>query len=1264
MQSHPRIPSAEPRVTRVSGRRLLFLLLGILLFTNPAHALVGQRSPDGLWADVAPDATPQSRTMQARFIGPYRQLSADDAALARVLFGAPREGLPGARAAAITMTLPMPDGGFARFRVMESPILGPKLAAERPDIHTYVAQGVDDPTATARLDITPAGFHAFVLDASGESFVEPIQPGMRPYVSYSKVALDPAEDSFVCHVTEAAGSVLPRGLAASGDKLRTYRLAICATGEYTTFFGGTVGAQNAIVTTVNRVNGIYEKEVAIRLTLVQTKLFASGATDPFPNPDNVNGTLLGECDSVLDADIGVANYDIGHLVGKGSGGGLASLGVVCSSNKGRGATNSGNPQGDAYDVDYVAHEMGHQFGGDHTFNGTTFNCGGGNRVASSAYEPGSGTTIMAYAGICREENIAAHSDPFFHTRSFDQITAFRDGSGSCGVQSNTGNTVPTVNAGSDFTIPRGTPFTLTATGNDGDGDPLTYCWEEFDLGDATGFPTPLLNPANSPLFKFRPPTASASRTIPALSDLLAGSTPWEPLPTADRDLHFRCTVRDNRAGGGGVNYSSMVVHVAGAPFAVTSPNGGETLHAGCGTTVTWSVGGGSVASDVRILLSTDGGNTWSTLVGSTPNDGSESLNVPCVASNQGRIRIEAIGNIFFDVSNANFQIVNPPPSVALTFAGGTIAANCSITLPVHAIVTDDCALAPGDVTASVLLAGGGATISSALVKTVIGPSEVHVDGTVTVSDITACPAQVDVKVEGKDACGAVGTQHQTVSVNETEPPVVAVSATGGDVGPACTYLMPFTARVTDNCRVDAADVQVLVSNPSANATLDPPTISKVQTTAQQVDITGTVLVSDLTSCPAVIQVDVKATDVCGNAAANLATAQVFDRIPPTIAVTLNRTSLWPPNHSMADISASVSVADNCPNATFVLTSITSNEPEDGLGDGDTAPDIAGADFGTPDTEFQLRSERAGPRSGREYTIVYTASDHCGNSASATVKVRVAHDQSGNAFLAAGFAPDGSDLDPQAKTITVVLPSLRVDPENIVVEQGPLASGGGTVAPDGGEPISFDATQIATDDACIGNVAGAIHPLESGTMDVDGDGLVDRVLTYAAEDVRRLKAAVSETSGPIGLHYEDRLGESFLVPDLFALGPQAMVTLPAGVEAVVAPVADAARPTVGPAADAGAALPVRTALAGVWPTPFRGSTAVVFDLAQPGRIELSVWNLRGTRVRALASGSWAAGRHSVAWDGRDDTGRSLPAGMYLVRFEAPGTARAMKAMMMR
>ena len=325
MRVHPRIPSAGSRVTRGICRSLPFLMLGIVAFVAPAHAL-GQRSPDGLWADTAPDATPQSRTLQSRFIGPYRLLSADDAALVRVLSGAPREGLPGARAAAITMTLPMPDGGFARFRVMESPILGPKLAAERPDIHTYIAQGVDDPSATARLDVTPAGFHAFVLDASGESFVEPIKPGMRPYVSYSKAALDPAEDSFVCHVTESATAVTLRGLAASGDKLRTYRLAICATGEYTTYFGGTVGAQNAIVTTVNRVNGIYEKEVAIRLTLVQTKLFTSGATDPFPNPNDVNGTLLAECDSVLDADVGVANYDIGHLVGRGDGGGRAGLG--------------------------------------------------------------------------------------------------------------------------------------------------------------------------------------------------------------------------------------------------------------------------------------------------------------------------------------------------------------------------------------------------------------------------------------------------------------------------------------------------------------------------------------------------------------------------------------------------------------------------------------------------------------------------------------------------------------------------------------------------------------------------------------------------------------------------------------------------------------------------------------------------------------------------------------------------------------------------
>jgi hypothetical protein len=234
----------------------------------------------------------------------------------------------------------------------------------------------------------------------------------------------------------------------------------------------------AIVTSVNRVVGVYEKEVATRMILVANNNlveFLDANTDPF-NGNNSAGILINESQTVNDANIGFANYDVGHTFSTG-GGGLAQLNSPCGPSKARGITGLPTPTGDAFDIDFVAHEIGHQFGGSHTFNGQQGNCSGGNRSAASAYEPGSGTTIQAYAGICGSDNLQPNSDPFFHARSFDQISNFVFAGGACGVISNTGNNLPVVSLlpNNGLSIPISTPFTLTGTATDADGDPLTYC---------------------------------------------------------------------------------------------------------------------------------------------------------------------------------------------------------------------------------------------------------------------------------------------------------------------------------------------------------------------------------------------------------------------------------------------------------------------------------------------------------------------------------------------------------------------------------------------------------------------------------------------------------------------------------------------------------------------------------------------------------------------------------------------------------------------
>jgi hypothetical protein len=646
----------------------------------------------------------------------FRTLEVDVQALRDLLGRAPAErsgdraGDPGA----LELALPYPDGTDRLFRIEESPILEPALAAKFPEIHTFVAQGIDDPTATARLSLTSLGFHAMVLSAAGTVYIDPYHKGDARYaVSYFKAdAVRAAGAPFHCDVKgedpedakaeparrEPRESAISLPATASGTQLRTYRLALAATGEYSTAVcapnpAAVDCALNAMVVSMNRVDGIYEREVAIRMVLIGNDdlvVYTNGATDPYTN--NNGGTMLGQNQTNLNSVIGSANYDIGHVFSTG-GGGIAQLAVPCTSAKAQGVTGSGNPTGDGFDVDYVAHEMGHQFGADHTFNGTTLSCGGGNRSSSAAYEPGSGTTIMAYAGICGAEDLQPHSDDTFHTKSFDQIVAFSTGvtGRSCAVTTATGNTAPLVSAGAAWTIPKQTPFTLTGSATDADGDALTYLWEEFDLGTASPPNTDVA--AARPIFRTFVPLTLPSRTFPRLADILSNvPTLGESMSTRNRTMTFRLTARDNRTGGGGVNYASttVTVNAAAGPFAITQPTTALSWAGNSLQTVTWNVAGTSAApvacANVEIDLSTDGGATFPTvLLASTPNDGSEPVTVPETPTAQARIRVACVGNVFFDISHANFTIVAddglPAPTLtAVSPTSGPIAGGTTVTL--------------------------------------------------------------------------------------------------------------------------------------------------------------------------------------------------------------------------------------------------------------------------------------------------------------------------------------------------------------------------------------------------------------------------------------------------------------------------------------------------------------------------------------------------------------------------------------------------------
>lgn len=654
----------------------LFLQFAAVLFSINLSA---QNSDSKLWN---PTSEKDINLSGKRQIVPNKYLTYSLALndLKMQLASAPNERAGDINSSNCIISIPAPNGDIQLFKVVEASIMEAPLAASYPNIKTYSIKGITDLYANGKIDYNEFGFHAMIRSTSGDYFVDPYcLDNTQDYITYytadfEKPEQDRMQESgpIVYDEVKKKISTSENSLAACmGGTLRIYRLAIACTGEYAVAATGNANPTVAqtlakIVTSINRVNTVYETEIAVRLVLVATEttvIFTNGSTDPFNNTNA--SVLIGQSHSVITATIGTANFDIGHTFSTG-GGGLAGLGVVCNStNKGEGITGSSSPVGDPYDIDYVAHEMGHQFRGNHTFNATTSSCSG-NRNAPTSIEPGSGVTIMGYAGICGSTNdLASNSIPYFHGTSYDEIVGFltTGGGSTCGTTSTTANQPPVVTGSSNYVIPVSTPFILTGSATDPNGDPLTYSWEETDPGPSAGN----WNSGTKPFFRSYVPTASTSRSFPILSSVLSNNlqgVKGEFLPSTAQTLNFRLTARDNKMGGGGICSANNAITVnAAGPFDITYPNStGIVWGMGMQQNVTWNVNGTNVApintASVNILISYNSGNTFTTLVSNTANDGLELVTVPTLTADIAtcRIKIEAVGNVYYDINNPNFTI--------------------------------------------------------------------------------------------------------------------------------------------------------------------------------------------------------------------------------------------------------------------------------------------------------------------------------------------------------------------------------------------------------------------------------------------------------------------------------------------------------------------------------------------------------------------------------------------------------------------------------
>jgi len=674
------------------------------------------------------DKTTQSEFLRHLDDENYTIFDLDMEEFKQELIGTPLRGQFSGRSNTI-LEFPNDKGSLEKFRIIEVPTLSHELSLQFPELKTYLGFGIDSPGARVRFSVTPRGLKTMTTYVDRPMiFSQPLIPDeISRNIVYNRNADTSREKSFNCLTDDVPNIITGRTTSrdANDQMLRTYRMAISTTGEYTNSVeggGSQASALSAVVATLNRTNEVFEVDMAITFNLISGTeiIYDDAGTDPY-----IGGSLNSELQTTLTAEIGEANYDIGHLFAFSStipgNGNAGCIGCVCQDgSKGSGFSshpfldNDGGPyMSDFFDIDYVPHEIGHQMGANHTWSF-------GSEGTGVNYEPASGTTIMGYAGITGPDDVQDHSDPYFHYASIDQIlTNVASAPNDCATLTAITNNPPVADAGADYSIPQGTAFKLTGAATDPDvTDELTYTWEQIDDGvtTSTNFgPTK----ATGALWRSRPPSTNPERYMPIFSRVLAGqltetnpvetvdNSSWETVSTVARDLNFALTVRDrSEADGIGQSpqsdFDDMTVSVIGTPtpFSVTYPLGnGVGWLDGTQETITWDVAGTTTGDGngidtdlVNIWLSTDGGMTFPTaLAMNTANDGSHLITVPNVVSTTCRIMIEAVGNIFYTINTSEFAIgydvtttcmqYSSSPGLAITDDGGTFTETDGISVP-------------------------------------------------------------------------------------------------------------------------------------------------------------------------------------------------------------------------------------------------------------------------------------------------------------------------------------------------------------------------------------------------------------------------------------------------------------------------------------------------------------------------------------------------------------------------------------------------------